>query len=227
MSKVFIISTHMLGETCQERVLGFRSENKKMISEDEWTSCFSGFDELLRDYHFYYELPSGGDCRVVAIHELPEGHENRCREWISALRTFFVKDADTDVVFILHDKDLRSEGSLHFYSKENSETRLRVFGFHHGPDDVIFRGICSSYDSSDSFSERMEEVLKVVHVHEIIISCIKGRTFPDDNTISMIQGVEVEPNPCEWRNLYHNPESREYIKLLNKIRRSLLSPYLL
>ena len=228
MSKVFIVSTHMCDFNRSDRVFGCNQDYQRPIPDDKWNDCFGRFSDILAGYHYFIELPACGDTRVYAIHDLPVGNDSHRLEWIEALRSFFVREEDVDIYYLLHDLDLRPKGRPHFYSMENSfeeeERHHHVFGFHHGPDDIIGRRICSHYDTSDSFSHEMDGVLKVVFLHEIIRNCISERTFPDARVAPLFQ--EFNYNSQNWENQFSDPSSRQYIKHLHTIRRSLLAPYL-
>ena len=230
MSKVYIISTHAFDADNNGLVFDCKPEHRKLMDEDRWESCFGAFNNLMAgchcsyEYNYYYELPSAGDCRVYAVHELPVGNECLCQEWLDALHSYFVKNEDTSVVFILHDLDLLPSGKLHFYSPEYSSElegkSIRVFGFHHGIDDIIGRRICSHFDTSESFSVVMDVVLKKVHLRDIVQRCIEERKYPENNFAPLFSEYDYDIH--KWRTDFPNPYSRSYIKYLQNIKSSLL-----
>jgi hypothetical protein len=138
------------------------------------------------------------------------------------LSSYFVKDGDDEVCFILHDKDIVAKGRPYFYSFKYSGVRdgrkCRVFGFEHDDNDGIWKALCGDYKTSRAFSMGIEPVLEVVLAKEILEDCLDKERYPA-YPCKLVDERLLEDG-C--RNLYPDPSSEAYAEYLNMVRDRLL-----
>lgn len=229
MTKFYIISTHKLDPSLSERVFGFDSSYRKEIEDREWSQFFHFLDGFYnREWHFFYELPvrGGSNVRVIAIHDLPRGNDAMCPRWSESLCRFFSDDEEDEVTLILHDLDLLPMGRNHFYHETYhlGHKAVRVFGFHHGDDDIIGRRICSTYPDSDSFSVIMDPVLNAAHLNTILEDCSAELRYPNQNEWGLLQS-QFESEPTVWTIRYPDATSCDYLDYLESLCLNLLRPF--
>ena len=231
MTKFYILSTHKLDAGLEERVFGFDATYRREIPDNEWIRWFQFLDGFYgREWHHYYELPvrENSHIRVIAIHDLPEGNDAVCSKWIEALCGYFSDNDNDDVTFILHDKDLQAIGDSHFFhdTRQLGTKSIRVYGFHHGDDDVIGRRICSAYRVSDDFSLVMDPVLNVVRLKTILDRCSAEARFPNRKEYDFIES-QITPESMNWEETFRDSSSCEYLDYLDGLCDGLLRPFLL